>query len=148
MIECTIEIDIAQRPEDVFAFIDADDKVPQWQTQCVSLDRTSPGEKAVGTTLRYVYRQPIRIGTMTGVVTAYEAGKRLIMKYTDRMFEMSVGFEVLPRLTGSRVIERVSIAPKGRLARWMEPILRRMTKRRTEKEMVNLRRALETPGVT
>jgi len=146
MIECTNEIDVAQAPADVFAFIDAEEKAPRWLSQCVSLERTSPGEKVVGSTLRYIYRQPVRTGTMDGVVTAYEPGKRLEMKYTDRMFDIAVGFDVTPTERGSHVTERISIEPKAFLAKVMAPILRRVTRRRTSKDMTALKRALETPS--
>jgi len=146
MIECTNEIDVAQPPDQVFAFIDAEDKAPRWLSQCVELTRTSAGEKEVGTTLRYVYKQPGRRGTMNGIVTAYERGKRLGMKYTDRMFEVAVGFDVAPTANGTHVTERISIEPKAFIAKLMAPILRRVTRAQTSKDMAALKRVLETAG--
>jgi len=146
MIECTNEIDVAQPPDQVFAFIDAEDKAPRWLSQCVELTRTSAGEKDVGTTLRYVYKQPGRRGTMNGIVTAYQRGERLAMKYTDRMFEVAIGFDVAPTANGSHVTERISIEPKGFVAKLMAPIVRRATRRQTSKDMAALKRVLETPG--
>jgi len=146
MIECTNEIDVAQPPDAVFAFIDAEEKAPRWLSRCVELTRTSPGEKTVGATLRYVYKQPGRRGTMNGIVTAYERGKLLGMRYTDRMFEVAIGFDVAPTANGSHVTERISIEPKAFVAKLMTPILRRVTRRQTTKDMAALKRVLETPG--
>lgn len=83
---------------------------------------------------------------MDGVVTEYEPGKRLGMKYTDRMFEVSIGFDVAPNGNGSHVTERVSIEPRRLVARLMTPLIRRATRWQTNKDMAALKRMLETPG--
>jgi len=146
MIELTKEIDVQRPPDLVFAFIDAEDKAPHWLSRCVEITRTSPGAKAVGSTLRYTYQQGGRKGTMDGVVTEYEPGKRLGMKYTDRMFDISIGFDVAATSTGAHVTERVAIEPKGIVGKLMSPLIGLATRRQTGKDMETLKHLLERPG--
>jgi uncharacterized protein YndB with AHSA1/START domain len=146
MIECTEVIDVERTPGQIFDFIDAEEKAPHWLGRCAQLVRTSAGEKGVGSTLRYVYKQGGRTGTMDGVVTAYEPGRRLGMKVSDRMFAVSLGIELTATARGSRVTEHVEIEPRNLAGRLLSPILRLATRRQAAKDLSALKHWLERPG--
>src|SRR5439155_23090888 len=84
---------IARTPDKVFAFLDDMANTPKWNTRCVEVKQTSPGDRAVGAKLLYRYREPGREGTMDGEVMRYSPGKELAMRYVDKALEVSVEFE-------------------------------------------------------
>jgi len=143
MIRTEETIEIKKPPADVFRFLDDEANTPKWNPRAVEVKRTSPGGKAVGTKLHYVYKDPGRQGEMDGEVTGYEADKKLAMKFTDRMMEVLVAFELAPAPAGTLVHHFVEIELKGLLARLMTPVIRSATKKQVRTEIENLKSQLE-----
>src|SRR5256885_7963632 len=103
MIRSEETIEISRAPADVFRFLDDEANTPKWNPRAVEVKRTSPGEKAVGTKLHYVYRDPGRQGEMDGEVVGYEKDRKLAMRFTDKMLAVSVGLALSPAQEGTRV---------------------------------------------
>jgi len=135
-------IDVARAPEEVFAFLDDLRNTPTWNARCVRIEQTSPGERAVGAELHYVYREGRREGEMRGVVTTYERDRALVMTFTDRVLEVVVGFRLEPRGTGTHVVHQVTITPRTLAMRLMSPLIRVASRRQVADETARLGHAL------
>jgi uncharacterized protein YndB with AHSA1/START domain len=70
---------IAATPEVVFAFLADPANLPRWQTGIVSAERTSPDPVGVGSTARVVRELAGQRMSVDLIVTAYEAGRRLVL---------------------------------------------------------------------
>jgi uncharacterized protein YndB with AHSA1/START domain len=70
---------IAAIPEEVFAFLADPANLPRWQTGIVSAERTSPDPVGVGSTARVVRELAGQRMAVDLTVTAYEAGRRLVL---------------------------------------------------------------------
>jgi len=143
MIRSEETIEIGRPPADVFRFLDDESNTPKWNPRAVEVKRTSPGEKSVGTRLHYVYRDPGRQGEMDGEVTGYEKDRKLAMKFSDRMMDVSVVFELSPAPSGTRVHHFVEIEMKSLIGRLMTPIIRSATRKQVRTEVENLKGLVE-----
>ena|SRR5438105_3865419 len=143
MIRTEETIEINRPPDEVFRFLDDEANTPKWNPRAVEVKRTSAGEKAVGTKLHYVYKDPGRQGEMDGEVTGYEKDRKLAMRFSDRMMDVSVGFELSPAPSGTRVHHFVEIELKGLLAKLMTPVVRSATKKQVQTEIASLKSHLE-----
>ena len=138
MIRCETTLDVPRPVSEVFAFVDDVGKAPQWLRQCVEIRQTSPPPKRVGTTLLYRYKEPGRTGQMDGVVTEYEKDARLVMKYTDKMFDLVVGFGFEPSAGGTKLHLTCEIAPKSLLAKLTSPMIRSATQKQMQRDTAKL----------
>lgn len=144
MIRAQTALDIARAPADVFAMLDDPRRVPEWLSQCAELAVVPPGPMAVGSTLRYRYKEGgPRTGTMDGKVTTYEKNRRLEMHFTDAMFELDIAFELTPAGSGTHMEHRVAIEPKG-MAKLMAPMIRPATEKQIAKDTASLKTLLES----
>jgi carbon monoxide dehydrogenase subunit G len=143
MINTRAEIDIAKPPSEVFAFIDDMQKTPEWNLRCVEVKQTSPGPRAVGAKLHYVYKEGSRRGEMDGEVTAYEAPRELGMRYVDRMLAVNVGFTIEPAGTGTHLVHTSDIEPRSLFMKLMSPLIRGATRRQTDGIVRRLKELLE-----
>jgi uncharacterized protein YndB with AHSA1/START domain len=143
MIRCEVTLDVARPVGEVFAFVDDVRNTPRWLGRCAGLVQTSTGEKGVGTTLQYTFREGARTGTMQGSVTAYERDRKLEMQYADAMFDVGVTFAFEPLGTGTRIAHAVEIQPKGLVGKLMTPIIRSATRQQIDRDTHKLRELLQ-----
>ena len=146
MIRCEIGLDVARPGAEVFAFVDDVAKAPLWLSRCARLEQSSPLPKRVGSTLRYTYREGAGSGGMDGAVTEYQPGRRLVMRFTDKMFDVEVGFDFAPAGAGTRIEHAVTITPKPLMARLMAPLIRGATQKQIAQDSARLKRLLESTG--
>ena len=142
MIRTEQSVDIARAPADVFAFLDEPSNAPRWMGLCTRLEQTSPAPKDVGTTMHYRHNQGSGGGEMDGVVTQYEAGRRLEMTFIDKMFEIVVAFVVEPSGTGATVTYVTDVTPVGLLAKMMTPMIRTAMPQQMAKDVAKLKELL------
>src|SRR5215831_17950872 len=126
-------IDVARGPAEIFAILDDLSQTPRWLARCTGIEKLSPGPNAVGTRLRYAYREGGRAGTMDGEIVARIPDERLTFKYRDKMMEVSVDFHVCSAPGGSRLTHTIDITQKSVLARIFGPFIRRGLPRQTIK---------------
>src|SRR6185369_2250013 len=82
-------IEIARPPSQVFAWVCDLRHAPDWLEACVELALVKPGWER-GAELRYVFRKDGTEGRMSGVVSEYEAFRRLVMDFKDPRFGVNV----------------------------------------------------------
>jgi hypothetical protein len=136
-------MDVAQTPERAFAMLDDLSKTPSWLERCTGIEKLSPGPNAVGTKLRYAYRDAGRSGTMDGEITARVPNERLTFRYSDKMMDVTVDFRVAKRDAGARLVHAIEITPKSLPGKLMSPLIRRMLPKQTISAMEKLKSLLE-----
>jgi hypothetical protein len=124
-------IDVGHEPKKVFALLDDLASTPKWLERCVAIEKLSPGPNAVGTKLRYTYRDIGRTSAMEGEIVARIADERLTFRYGDKMMDVGVDLHVTSAATGARLTHTIDITPKNVLAKIFAPFIRRGLPRQT-----------------
>lgn len=138
-------IDVKQSPEQVFAVLDDLGQTPKWLARCTGIELLTPGPLAVGSKLRYGYREGGRTGEMEGEVVARTPGERLGFRYWDKMMEVSVDFRLSrgdQAGAGTRLVHAIRITPKTFIAKLFSPLIRRQLPKQTITAMESLRTLL------
>jgi len=138
-------IDVARAPEHIFAVLDDLSQTPKWLSRCTGIEKLSPGPNAVGTKVRYAYREGGRTGTMDGEIRARTSGERLTMGYADKMMEVVVDFHMTKTDGGARLTPTIDIRPKSLMAKLFAPLVRRQLPQQTITAMESLRGLVEGP---
>jgi carbon monoxide dehydrogenase subunit G len=136
-------IDVGHEPKAVFAVLDDLAMTPKWLERCTGIEKLTAGPNAVGTKLRYSYREGGRTGTMDGEIVAHLADERLTFRYGDKMMDVAVDFHVTSASGGARLTHTIDITPKNVLAKLFSPFIRRGIPRQTITAMERLRTLLD-----
>ena len=136
-------VDVVQEPGLAFAILDDVSLTPKWLARCVGIEKLTPGPNAVGTKLRYSYREGGRTGVMDGEITARVPHERLTFRYQDKMMGVTVDFRVSRTAAGCRVVHAIEITPKTFFGRLMSPLIRRQLPKQTITAMEALRALVE-----
>src|SRR5688500_15327045 len=105
-------LELGSDPASTFAFLDAVENTPKWLVRCTGIEKLSPGPNAVGTQLRYSYKDGGRTGSMNGEITTRAPNERLTYRYSDKMFDVVVDFRVAQATSGTRLTHAIEITPK------------------------------------
>ncbi|GAA2740836.1 hypothetical protein GCM10009868_04550 [Terrabacter aerolatus] len=134
-------------PAAVFAILDDVTRAPEWLARCTQLDNLSGGPTAVGTQLRYHYKDGGRTGVMDGRVVAREQDHKLTNSFTDKMMDVTVDFDVEPGPTPrqTRLTHTITIGTKG-FGKLLTPVINRQLPAQTEGAMTELKRLAESGG--
>ena len=136
-------IDVPREPARAFAVLDDVAQTPKWLARCTGIEKVTPGPNAVGTKLRYAYRDGGRTGVMDGEITARAPNERLTCKYRDAMMDVTVDFRVTKTAEGARLVHAIDIAPRTFFAKLLSPLIRRQLPKQTVLAMESLRALLE-----
>src|SRR5712692_4543333 len=110
-------VEIAQEPALVFAILDDVSQTPKWLARCTGIEKLTAGPNAVGTKLRYSYRDGGRSGVMDGETSVRIPNERLTFHYLDKMMDVTVDFQVGKTATGTRLMHAIEITPRTFFAR-------------------------------
>ncbi|MBX7259804.1 MAG: SRPBCC family protein [Candidatus Hydrogenedentes bacterium] len=147
MIRCESSVLITKPAAEVFAFIDDFSRYPAWMESCVELRQTSGGPRSAGATLHYRHKQGGHEGEMTGVITDYEQGSRLEMKFTDSMFDVVVAFDCAPDSGGCLVTHSIAITLKNFMTKLMSPMIKSGNEKQVQSNVSRLKHLAEgNPG--
>lgn len=147
-IHFELAVDIAGSPEQVFAVLDDLARTPNWLDRCTSLEKLSPGPNAVGSRLRYAYREGGYTGVMDGEIVARVPGERLTCSYRDKLLAVTVDFRMTRIATGTRLTHAIEIVPQTLLARLMAPVIRGHLPGQTTVALERLKSAIEAETAT
>lgn len=140
-------IDIARAPDEVFSLIEDFSQTPQWLASCAGMERLTPGPNAVGTKLRYSYRDSAHTGTMEGEITRRIPGKRLSFECADHLVGVRADFHLTANAIGTHLVHDIEIVPKTFLVRMFAPLIRSQIPKQTIAAMEDLRSLLETDDI-
>ena len=132
-------------PAAIFAILDDVTRAPEWLKRCTRLDNLSGGPTAVGTKLKYYYKDGSRTGVMDGEVVAREQDRKLTNHFTDKMMDVSVDVDVEPGPTEkqTRLTHTITIDTKG-FGKIFTPMINRQLPGQTESAMTELKKLVES----
>ncbi|MGL6234366.1 MAG: SRPBCC family protein [Segniliparus sp.] len=130
--------------ERVFAVLDDMAKTPLWLKRCTQIDKLDQGPNAVGTRLRYHYKDGGRAGVMEGSIVALVPGRQLTMSYTDKMMDVTVDFVAAPSAEDrASLTHTVTIETKG-FGKLVTPMVKRQLPGQTIDAMTSLKALVES----
>ena len=149
-IEFRHTINVPQPPEKVFALLADVAQTPKWLARCTGIEVLTPGALAVGSKLRYSYKEGSRTGVMDGQVTERLENRKLDFLYEDKLMRVGVHFMTDPAESGSgaaaasgtRLTHAIDITPRTFFARLFSPLIRKQLPRQTIDAMESLRALL------
>jgi hypothetical protein len=120
-------------------------RAPEWLKSCTRLDNLTGGPTAVGTALKYHYKDGRRTGVMDGKVVAREQDRKLTNWFTDKLMDVTVDFDVEPAATAgqTRLTHTITIDTKG-FGKIFTPLINRQLPGQTEGAMTELKRLAES----
>jgi uncharacterized protein YndB with AHSA1/START domain len=145
VIHAESSIEIARPPSQVFAWVCDLQHAPAWLEACVELALVQPGW-ARGAELRYVFREGRAEGRMSGLVSEYDPGRRLVLDFKDPRFGVSVLLDFVPAGAGTRVTHAVAIDAKGLMGKLMAPMIRAGNEKQVKANLARLKQGLEATG--
>ena len=117
-------LEIPEAPDAIWAVIDDPRRTPEWLDRCTAMEVVTPGAVALGTGLRYSFRDSGRDGVMDGEVTAWEPNARLTMRFTDRTMLALVDFRLTATTTGTALTHVITLTPRSILTKLFAPLIR------------------------
>ena len=145
MAPISTSVEIARRPEDVFAYITDVPRHPEWQDGLVSATLETGEPVRAGS--RVVHRRKLGLGTVaaTSEITALEPSRLVAFRGLDGPIRAEGTQRVEPVGEGSRVSFEMEMHGHG-LGVLMAPIARRQAARQVATSHEKLKRILESSG--
>src|SRR6266480_484506 len=135
-IEFAHTIEVPQSPREVFGVLADVSLTPRWLARCTGIEVLTPGPLAVGSKLRYAYKEGSRRGVMDGQVIERDEDRRLAFLYEDKLMRVGVRFAMEPIGAGgggasgaggagggTRLTHSIEITPKTFLARLLSGMI-------------------------
>ncbi len=135
---------VGKPPQRTFEALDDVGLTPKWLGRCTGIEKLTQGPNAVGTKLRYSYREGGRAGQMDGEIVSRTPGERLTMKYSDKIMGVVVDFRMVPAAGGTQLTHAIEITPKTFVAKLFSPLIRRNLPKQTTTAMEKLKVLLES----
>jgi len=134
-------IESSMRSEDAFDYMAMFTNAAEWDPNVVEASRLDTGELRVGSAFRIVSRFAGRSVALRYEITAYDAGRRVVLKAWQPAFGSVDTITVEPWGEGSRVTYDALLIPKG-IARLAGPLFSLVFKRVGDAAAASLRRRL------
>lgn len=119
MIEHEFQTTVARSPEEIFDFLIDLRNAPQWEPYCRSVEKTSEGPIAEGTT----FQEHMTWGRKNARIAACERPARFATREMARGTECGLEFRFEPNNGGTLVRGRLWMQQHG-LLRLLEPVMR------------------------
>jgi uncharacterized protein YndB with AHSA1/START domain len=139
-------IEIARRPEEVFAYLEQLDRHVEWQENLVRVERQTEGPPRVGTRLVQVRRIPGGQREFTLEVTEHDAPRRLAARGLNGPVRPVASITVTPLADGSRsrLTQQLDLRGHGLLGKLIVPLARRDAAKQAPKNQTRLKELLES----
>jgi uncharacterized protein YndB with AHSA1/START domain len=136
-------VEVRRTPAQCFAFVDDLPNTPRWNGLCIALQREGSDAREGGG-LVYTYKKGQGQGVMHGLVAEREPPRRLLLAFSDRVFEIEIGFRFDAIPGGTRIEHTLQIEPRSLLMKLLRPLVRATLRKQTAKQAAALARALES----
>jgi hypothetical protein len=137
---------VVNRPSgEVFAFLADPLNDPHWSAACLEMRRVSGGPVNVGSTFQQVSRFMRRRFELTLEVTAYEPDRRFGMKVITGPLKFA-GMRLLETVPDGTRVTFMGGGQSGGFFQIAEPLLALAARRQLTKDLIALKRVLETRG--
>src|SRR5919199_3702057 len=139
-------VEIARRPEEVFAYLDDLSRHGEWQTQIESVEVLTEGPTRVGTRAVDTRRVPGGRQKITYEITEHDPPRRAAFRGLDGPIrpEGSVTVEGLDDGTRSRLTLELDLVGHGIVGKLLAPIARRDARKHVPEDQVRLKERLES----
>lgn len=130
---------IACPPEIVFGWIEDPERARRWQPDVAEGEvlRAQPG--MVGTQFREVLQDNRGQVEMLGQITEFEPGRSMAVLLHGEGMTVTARYEVSPHPSGTLLHADQSLAIPGRLARLLQPVIRRRVSARARADLQRLK---------
>ena len=124
MITVEREIDVERSADVVFERLTRIEDLPRWQPAIVEARLTSPGQIGVGSTIRIVAVAGGQRVEATGVVTEFDAPRRVALTASAGPADISARVDVTPRSEASCRVAIATTIVLGGMLRFVEGMAR------------------------
>ena len=148
MAAITESVEIARRPEDVFAYLDDYERHAEWQDTLVRAEVETAGPPAVGTKVRETRKMGGREQTSTYEITEHDPPRSFAFRTLDGPIR-PVGrgrIDALDDGARSRVTVELDMVAHGLIGRVIRPIALRQARKEVPKNQQKLKELLESGG--
>lgn len=128
--------------EEVFAYIDEDEKVKQWIGGLISTERTTAGRPGVGSRFRQKVKVGSRVMELDGELLAYEPNRHLRVKLNSDLCEMIVSYDFEGDGARSRLRYTCDSKYHGLFYRLLSPLIKYVTQQKLRKDFARLEQLL------
>ena len=143
---------VAATAQAAFEVIDDLPATKIWLDVCESLNNLDGPPNSVGDRLEYRFRQGGTTGQMEGEIMIREPGRRLVCRYDDPKFKVTVDLSVDADASNDPqvcVVEQIlTIEPKGWIGRLMSPLISMGLRRQSHSSSAALRQLIESRYTT
>jgi uncharacterized protein YndB with AHSA1/START domain len=139
MIEQRLEVTLEQPPERAFDFFVDFRNEPAWNPDCLTVEKTSDGPIAVGTTFAGKMK---RIGPSESEIVALDRPRRCSVVDRSRGTEGTFDFRFTPHDGGTRAEVTLRMQPRGPM-RLLEPLMGRMVRKMLADLLEKMRRGID-----
>jgi uncharacterized membrane protein len=145
MAAITDSVEIARRPEDVFAYLDDLRRHGEWQAQIVSVEVETDGPTRAGTRARETRRVPGGPRTMTYEITEHDPPRKASFRGLDGPVRPVGTVTVEPVGDGSRSRVTLELDLEGHgWGKLVAPLARRDARKQVPKDQLRLKERLES----
>jgi uncharacterized protein YndB with AHSA1/START domain len=138
-----------ERPvEEVFAFVDDDDKIKQWIGGLLETKRTTAGKPGVGSKFHQKVKVGDRVMEMDGELLAYEPGRLVSVRIDSEMSEMKVNYDFKEINGRTRLTYTCDSEYRSFIYRLLSPLIKRITQQKLQKDFARLKQLLASPSQT
>jgi uncharacterized protein YndB with AHSA1/START domain len=140
MIKHEIQTTLDQPPERVFDFLVDFRNEPDWNPDCLSVEKTSDGPISIGTTFSSKMKG---VGRIESQIVTLDRPAHCSVKDRARAMDSSFEFRFAPSGPGTHVSIAMRMQPRGPM-RLLEPILGPMMKRKFDELPERIRRGIDS----
>lgn len=139
-------IEIARRPEEVFAYLDQLDRHVEWQENLVSVKQETEGPPRVGTRLVQARTVPGGQREFTLEVTEHDPPRKLSVRGLNGPVRPvgTLTIEPLADGTRSRLTQQLDLQGHGLFGKLIAPVARRDARKQVPKGQARLKELLES----
>ena len=136
-------LDLSCAPAKAFAILDDIAQTPKWITRVTGVEKLTNSRDAVGTRLRYSYREAGHTGSIEAEIVSRQPSEHLRLRIEDKLANVTLDFRMSPRDGGTRLVNVVEIMPKTFMARVFSPVIRNQLPKHVCAALEELRRLVE-----
>ena len=131
-------------PEAVFSWIEDPDRARQWQPDVAGSEVLHAEPGMVGTEFREVLADGRGHAEMRGRIIEFRPGTSMAVRLEGEGMTVIARYEVSPHPAGTLLRAQQSLFLAGRLARLLEPLIRRRVGARARADLQRLKHLCET----
>lgn len=130
--------------EEVFAFVDDDDKVKQWIGGLLETKRTTAGKPGVGSRFHQMIKVGKRVMELDGELLAYEPNRFVSVGLDSDLCEMKVSYDFKEVDGRTRLTYTCDSTYRSFFYRLLSPLIKYITQQKLQTDFARLKNLLES----